>query len=454
MKIKKYGLLSILAAVSLNVLVPTAAGAVEVAFERDARLPVVNIAVAIRAGYTMDPTGQSGLTRFMGQMLTRGTKLRSKEQIDLELDQMGAEIGVETRAESTVLRGTVLASQLDRFLSLISEMLTQPSFPPSEIRKLKGEVTSAIAGQMGRDESVAYRKFLKYLFNKHPYGKPPLGTTVDVVKLTAVQLRAQYDRIVRDQLLLVVATGDADEAKLKTWADGIGQARPGGLAVEELAVPTNPPHRRLIIVDKPDRTETQIIIGQIGMATLNPQYRALDIANVIFGGGGMNASRLMLQIRSLKGWSYSASSSQNMARQPHQWSIHLHPAAKNSAEALAYVLGMVSDLKAKGVTHDEFQFAQSTMINNSAFDANTAKKRAENLLTEKLIGLPNGFFKSAGEQIQKVTLEQVNAAAQAFFQPNDLTILVLGTAKDLKAPLAKAAGVELSKVEVVPYTQE
>jgi predicted Zn-dependent peptidase len=115
---------------------------------------------------------------------------------------------------------------------------------------------------------------------------------------------------------------------------------------------------------------------------------------------------------------------------------------------------MAEDLKANGITPEEFDFAQRSLVNSAGFMFNTPKKRVENKLLERTLDLPDGFMKSYGPELQKVTLAQTNQALKDFLKPDKLAIAVLGTAKDLKEPLAKAAGVPVDKVEVVPYTQD
>src|SRR5688500_1513374 len=99
--------------------------AAEVSFEKDPKLPIVYLNAAFKAGAVTDPASQSGMTNFMGEMLIRGTKSRTKEQLDLALDQMGARLEVETRAEALIFRGAVLSSQLEPFLKLVTEVLTE-----------------------------------------------------------------------------------------------------------------------------------------------------------------------------------------------------------------------------------------------------------------------------------------------------------------------------------------
>ena len=428
--------------------------AVEVSVERDANLPLVYFNLATKAGSVTDPKGQSGLTNFMGEMLLRGTKSHTKEQLDLAIDQLGAHLEVETRAEAMIFRGAVLATKLDQFLDIVTEMLTQPSFAEVEIKKLKSEVTSGILEELGHDGSLDARWFSKFLFREHPYGKPTLGTTQDINNLTQAELQAHYDRLIRDKLLLVVATGDTTVDRIQSWANSLSAARPGaGETLAQIGPPQNAPNRRLLIVDKPDRTQTQINAGQIGVRMTDKDFFPLYLGNHAFGGGSFSA-RLMVEIRVKRGWSYGAESHFRQGREPRSWQIHLFPAAKDTPAALAYTLGMVNDLQQKGLTLAEFEFAKRSLVNSSGFMYNTSKRRVENKLLERTLDLPDGFMKTYGPELEKVTLDQVNSSLRTFLKPEKFAITIVATAKNLKIPLAKAAGMSEDQVQVVPYTQE
>ncbi|OFZ18786.1 MAG: hypothetical protein A2X94_06200 [Bdellovibrionales bacterium GWB1_55_8] len=454
MKSTKVAVLVTTIFLSLNLL-PSASLAMDVSFERDPRLALVYLNVAIRAGSVTDPDQKTGLTNFMGEMLLRGTKARSKEQLDLAIDQMGAELAVETRAEAMILRGAVLASQLEPFLALVSEVLTQPTFPDTEVRKLKSEISSQILAELGNDASLAVRQFTRFLFQDHPYGRPIVGTIREVGSLTRDDLVAHYDKIVRDNLLLVIGTGDAEEDLLQKWSEGLAQARPAEAKRERVmvAAPENAAVRRLLLIDKPDRTQTQILLGQIGIRLTDDLYFPLYVGNHAFGGRSFSA-RLMQEIRVKRGWSYGATSSFRAGLQPRSWHVHLFPASKNSPEALELTLGLIGKLKADGIKQEEFDFARTSLMNGAGFMYDTPAKRVENDLLEKTLDLPEGFMKSYAGRISRISLEDVNSALRKFLHTDKLAIAVLGTAKDLKAPLAEAAKIPENRVLVKPYTEE
>jgi zinc protease len=445
---------------ALNVFFPYTGHALEVTFEEDAQLPIVNINVAIKAGAVTDPVGQAGLTNFTGEMLLRGSKLHTKQQIDLALDQMGARLDVETRAESLIFRGAVLTSQLTKYLGLLKEILTQPSFAAHEINKLKSEIISGLQEELGHDSSLAARKFNQFLFRDHPYGKPILGNLKDIESLSKSQVVAQYERLIRDRFLLIVGSGDASRQIITAWAKEVSSARPDTplkpeeqALLEKVKTPKNAEHRRLLIIDKPERTQTQINMGQIGVLMTDKRFFPLHLGNHAFGGSSFS-SILMTEVRVKRGWSYGANSYFRFGLEPRSWLVHLFPASKDTASALTLSIKLIEDLKNNGITEQQFEFAKQGLVKKSGFMFNTPKKRVENTLLEKTLNLPEGFMKSYGPELQKVSFSDVNRALKDFLKPENLAISVLGTAKDLKEALAKAAGTPGNQVEVVSYTAD
>jgi zinc protease len=432
----------------------TSANAIEVVFEQDTNLPIAYVNFAIKTGSVSDPKGQSGLTNFMGEMLVRGTKLRTKEQINLAIDQMGASIEIDSRTESTIIRTAVLSSQLKPFLKLVKEVITEPTFPENEIRKLKSEISAGILEELGQDMSLGKRRFTQNLFKNHPYSNPLMGKLKDIENLKRDQVVRHYNNLFQDSLFLVVGTGDADPTYIADWARGlVKDLKTKSEPIPALTEPKLATTKRLVIIDKPDRTQTQILIGHGGPLLKDHKFFPLHVGNQAFGGSSF-LSRLMQEIREKRGWSYGASARFEHGTQPRSWTVHLFPASKDTPDALALTLKLISDLQKDGITSQEFTMFQEKIVNSAGFMFNTAAKRVENKLMEKTLGLPDGFYEKYGENTKKVTLEQTNVAIKSFVKPNELLIMVLGTAKDLKEKLATAAGVPVSQIEVIPYTLE
>ncbi|RYZ85663.1 MAG: insulinase family protein, partial [Proteobacteria bacterium] len=190
-----------------------------------------------------------------------------------------------------------------------------------------------------------------------------------------------------------------------------------------------------------------------GMKMTDSHYFPFYLGNQAFGGGSFS-SRLMMEIRVKRGWSYGAYAYQRFGLEPRTWQAYTFPASKDTPDAVVQLLAMIGDWKRSGITADEFAFNQQSSVNSAGFMYNTPKKRVENILLEQSLNLPDGFFKSYAKEISKLTGAQVNDTVRDFIEGDNLTIFVLGTAKELKPRLAKALQVDEKSIDVIPFQKE
>lgn len=430
--------------------------AIDTRFETDASLPIVYLNVAVKAGASNDLPGESGVTNFVGEMMLRGTKTRSKAEIDKALDQLGATLAVETRAEALIFRGRVISSKLAEYMEILQDIIANPSFPEKEVRKLKAEVASQILESRGRDNSLGKVLWEAFLFEGHPYGKPILGKTKEIERLKRTDLTRHYSNLFQDRNLLVVGSGDAEVSFVKAWADRLAENRPDSAGENPIHIAEAPKagkHKRVRFINKPDRTQTQLFFGQVGLRMTDPNFFPLYLSNHVFGGGSFSA-RLMTEVRVKRGWSYGAYSYFRFGIRPRSWQAYTFPATKDTPDAITLVDGMLREYKEKGITEEEFQFAKASLINSAGFTFNTPAKRVENILLEKTLDLPDGFMRSYASHLEPITREQANNAVKKFVNPDEMNIMILGTEKDLKAKVATALKVPEATIEVVPYSKE
>jgi zinc protease len=208
--------------------------------------------------------------------------------------------------------------------------------------------------------------------------------------------------------------------------------------------------RHLTIVDKPERSQTQIQIGRLGTHPRDPDHTALAVGNAVFGGAF--TSRLMRAVRSERGWSYGASSRLAIDRVREAWSMWTFPAAGDAAACIELQLSLMEQWIDQGITAEELAFAKSYLVKSYAFALDTADKRLEQAMEVRLYDLPGDYFKGYIERVSKVTLEQVNAALKARLAPQDLVFSVLATESQVGEALRKLP--KLDSVTVVPFDQD
>jgi len=445
---------TILAFALVQVFLHVPALAAEFFFERDPSLPLVYVTAAFRGGSTQDPDQKSGATDLMGRLMLRGTKNKTKSQIDLALDQMGGAIEFETRAEFIAFRGMVLSENLPAYLSLLTEIITTPSFRSLELEKLKKEQSSALLDELNQDRSLVKLRFDETFFRGHPYSKPNHGKIKDIQRLGVADLQSQYQKLITGPNFVLLAAGDAERSRFEEFVGAVSRGKTDSRSIAPIPEFEQKNQKlRVVIFDKPERTQTQVLIGQKGVSFKTPDLDALQLANHAFGGAGFQA-RLMIELRVKRGWTYGAGSNFKLGSSPHSWKIGFFPKNADTPAAIQEALNMVRDLKQNGITEKEFDFAKKSIINSAGFTYNTPQRRLENRLTEVVFGLPEGYFTDYADRISKITRDQVNAALATFLEPERLMVGLVATASLSRGPIAKILGIPESQIEVQSYQRE
>jgi len=433
-------------------LLPVVSNATEFSFEADHSLPLVYVNVVMKGGATQDPDGKNGSTDLMTKLLLRGTKFKTKQQVDQTLDNLGAQLDAETRAEFVVLRGKVLSENIAPFLNLLEEIITAPSFRSTEFEKLKKEQISGILDQLNNDQKLIRTKFDQIYFQGHPYSKASMGKIKDIQSLSINDIQNQFKIIFDQSRMLLLAAGDTNEKSFDLFLKNMNDKQNFKTQIETISeFKNNPTNMRVVIFDKPDRTQTQILIAQKGTSFKDPTLDAIQLGNFAFGGGSF-LSRLMIELRVKRGWTYGAGSAFKMGSQPHTWRVSFFPKNTDTPPAIKEALKQIRDLHDYGISKDEFDAAKQSMVNGAGFNFNTPAKRIENMLIEKIFDLPAGYHKDLANRIKSITHEQVNASLKMFIQPDHLMVGVVGTAAISKGPIAKELGIPEKNIEVVDYS--
>ncbi len=415
-------------------------------------VPLVSIAVSFRSGSALDPAGKDGLTRIALRMLRRGCEGMTAEQIDFRIDLLGGEMAVDTSSSTVAIHAQVISRNLDAFVELLARLMAQPTFPDDELQRLKRETIAEIIEARDSDRSLAQRAFHRALFEGHPYARSAGGTTQTVAAIDRDDVAAFYRRHGVQGNVVVGFAGDVDVEHATALATRIVGALPAGPAlVDAVPEPAVRAGRHLVVVDKPERTQTQILVGTLGTAPHDPDHVPLLVANAVFGG--TFTSRLMREVRSKRGWSYGASARTGIDRRRQAWLMWTFPAAEDAAPCLKLTLELMQEWVDKGVTPREVAFIQRYLVRSHAFDIDTAPKRLHQQLDVELLGLPADYYSGWTDHVKAVTVEAANAAVKARIHPDDVLAVVVGTAAQIQTGL-EAAIDRLADTRVVPFDAE
>jgi zinc protease len=417
--------------------------------ERDAALPIVHVGISSLSGAAYDPPGLDGLTRLSGRLLRRTAGGRTADEVDNLIDRIGASVGVDCGSGSTTFSGSCLKRSVDTYLEFLKDALTAPGLHEDELERLKRETLAELTEILDSDRQLARRWFLRSVFGEHPYGRTLVGSKQSLERIGVADIKRQVAaQLVRGNLVFSFA-GDIDPDHATRGAQAIAKVLPEGPALPDpVQEPTARTGRHLIFVDKPDRTQTQILIGNLGTHPRDADHSALFVANTIFGG--TFTSRLTREVRGKRGWSYGAYSSLAYDRHRQTFSLWTFPKADDAAPCIALELELLEAWRNEGVTAEELTWVQQYLGRSHAFDRDTTSKRVGLRLEELLSDLPAGYYSNYVQSIQSVTLAQANEAVQRRITPKDLVVVVVGTHATTGAAVRDAIP-DLASETVVPF---
>jgi zinc protease len=429
----------------------TGPGGARLVVEESHDLPLVHVQVVLRAGGAEDPEGRDGLTNFATELMARGTARRGRAELDAAFDALGGGLEIATDHDSATFGLTVLRSHLDRALALLAEVLLEPRFPADEADKLKRELIAQLDELRDDDGRLARRYFMRALFGNHPYGRSLLGHAASIGALDAAQAAAWHARAIVGGNLIFGLAGDIRPAQAAAALTRHFAALPAGPPPGRDDYPTPPRRRgrRLTLVDKPERTQSQILIGQPGPRWRDPDYMPLHVAATAFGG--TFTSRLMDEVRVKRGLSYGASARVAAGRGEKAILLHVFPSLEQTAETLRLVLDLYSGLASDGLPARELDFARGYLAGSFGFHVATPEDRLDLAAAVELMGLPGDYVSRYGEHIRAVGAAEVARAMAAWVRPEHLEVCVVSTADELRPRLADAGLLEGVELEVVPF---
>ncbi len=422
----------------------------KLAFSTRRVFPLVSLSLVFRGGTTQDPPGKEGLAALMARLLERGTQSRTRAKIADEIESMGGSFTAHATRESIRLDAAVLSRSLDPLLDVFADLLLNPSFPEEEVELAKDEMLAELALAREEDRDLGDQFFRHAIYGNTPYGRFPGGTDRSIPSLTRDDVVARWKDLVEESLV-VGAAGDIDGEAMAKKLD----ARLGGLARRAAPKPPIATSRALsgvetLLVDKPERTQTQIFLGHSALGPADPDFLPFYVANHAFGG--MFTSRLMQEVRVKRGWSYGAHSRLELLREGSLTGVWTFPANDDTIACVRLLLDLIRDFGSKGVREEELIAAKGHLLNTLAFDVETPEQRVQRRVHEILLGLPVDWTQRFAEGVDAVSVERANVAASRVLRPEQMALVVVCTADRFSCQLRDIP--EVRVVDVVPFDAE
>lgn len=421
--------------------------------EQDPQSQLAQIRVVVRSGGLSDPESKSGLAHFTARAMLRGTKTRPYEDLIHAIESLGGSISVTVDPTQTVFYGTVRAENVDSYMDLIRDVLTQPAFDPKELVSLQGTIQGELKARLQDTRVLAARALLGKAYAGTSAALSAWGTVDAVSKFTPFDAREFFKaRYVRENMIIGMTSPLSVDEMRKLISFKLDSVPTGALDF-----PKVPGHRikgrRAVLVDRKGLSTTPFFVAVPGVADPDPEMLALEVANFVFGED--MTSRLMKVLRSDNGWTYGASSGFTQLfgpkSEPTLFSIYTYPSVEYAQVALEKSLTMLEEFALQGLTEEEFEAAREALSSNYAFMVDTAEKRLELKLRETSTGRPAHTPAEYRKELAALELAQVNAIIAKRILLQDMVISVVGDAELMQPLLGRLPLVEsVELVDVQP----
>jgi zinc protease len=390
-------------------------------------LPKVVVGLVLKSGATADPTERPGVAWMTAEMLDEGTTSRSALQIQAELDRLGSSLHTTAGSESSEVSLETLKKNLRSSLQLMADLVLHPSFPEEELERQRKQRLESILQERNNPAVVAGKVFRSLLFgDQHPLGRETEGNEASIKGISRVDLEKFYHSYWKPNNAALIFTGDVNLEEAGTLSEeALGSWQPS--RVLETKVPTiePPATTRIYLVDRQDAPQSQIRIGSVGPKRQVEDYYAIELMNAVLGGAF--TSRLNLNLREAKGYTYGAFSGFSYGRQVGLWAARAGVQTKFSKESLAEFEKEFSEIQTKRpITPAELEMAKANLTQGFAQRFETLGKLVQHVDEMFSYDLPLEDISRYPHEIEKVTLEQVQAAARKYISASRAVIVVVG----------------------------
>jgi zinc protease len=414
-------------------------------------VPVVQIELMVDAGRAADSLAKPGTANLALMMLTEGTKTRDALQISARADTLGASLGAGSSLDTSFIALNAITSRLADSLDLFTDVLLNPTFPDKELTRLKAQALAAIQQAKSQPRGIASRLFPKLIYGEgHAYSNPfsGIGTEQTVSSMTSDELRAFYKRWVRPDNATLLIVGDTTlaqiqpllEQRVATW-----KAPAERLPTKQLGVIAPQPKPRVFLVNRTGSEQSLVMALELAPPRSAPDNVALETVNTILGGSFI--SRINMNLREDKHWSYGAGSGLIDAKGQRVFTASALVQTDKTADSMREMLKELREIiGTRQPTEKEIRFAKDTLVRSLPGANETSSQVANSYVDILTYGLPDSYLNDFVGEVEALTPQQLQAAGTELVHPEALTWIIVG---DLATIETNVRALDLGEVKVL-----
>lgn len=401
-------------------------------------VPLINLFALIKTGSAADSPGQEGLASVTAGLLRKGTKNRTAQQFAADFDFIGGTFGADAGPDSSNVRAEFMTKDLARGLELFCDALLHPTFPQSETDKLLAQSLDAVKAAKDDPQAVINLYYSGYLFGAHPYGRPSDGDELSLKRIQRDAVVKFYgSNYVPGNTILAIA-GEFDAAEMrKKIEDMLGTWL--AKSVSSAPIPAAPlaKGKKLLLIDKPDATQTYFAIGNVGTAANDPDRVAIRVVNTVFGGRFTSELNEALRVES--GYSYGAGSFFDSRKSPGLFEMFSFTKNETTVPAIDLALQVLEKLHKNGVTAEQLASAKSYIKGQFPPTIETSSQLVRRIAANEFYGLTDDEVNQLEARVDAVTPEIARQIIAKHFPMDNLVFVLIGKASAIAPEVKKYA---------------
>jgi predicted Zn-dependent peptidase len=413
-----------------------------VVLESKNKLPIFSMEMLVMSGGLSDPADMHGLANATALLMREGTAKHNSREFSEQLDTIGATLnansGVSSPTSSVSASG--LTENLDQIIDLFSEVIRTPKYPTEEVERYKSRAIAQQPLVRGQPAFLAQERLNQAIYGTHP-ASLVIAPADSLKKITSADLMRFHDQnYVPNNATLFIA-GDVTLAQLMPKLEkAFGDWKPG--TVTALSLPAVPAQAatRIHLINRPGSVQTVFNIGSLGIERTDPDYVALAVMNRILGTGP--SSRLFLNIREDKGYTYSVGSSVSAGKYRGTFTASSPVRTEVTEGTIREFMNEFKRIRDEKVSATELENAKRAIIGNFALSLENPQGRLNNIITQKLYNLPANYWDTYPQKVEAITVDDIQRVAQKYVDTNHMQIVAVGDASKTRAALAKFGTVD------------
>ena len=395
-------------------------------------LPIVDVRLVVKSGSYVDPEGKAGTANFTADMLDEGTTTRDAFEIADAKDFIGARLSTGSSWDGSFVTVSTIKKHLDSALEIFADVALNPTFPEEDMEKIRERRLTSILQRKDQPLTLAALAFGDIVYGKsHPYGLPSSGTEESIKSLSRKDLQSFYSTYYRSNNAVLIVVGDVTRAEIEPVLEKyFGSWDSGDIPAPKTFDTPEISETSFYLVDKPDAAQSYLYFGHNSISRNDPDYISSYVMNMILGG--QFTSRINLNLREDKGYTYGARSSFSTRRNGGSFSARSSVKTSVTDSSIIEVLYELRRIRDEHVTMDELELAKRSIIQKLPAGFETPSQIASGLGSLVLNDLPDDYYETYSEKIEAVTMHDILMTAQKLIDPAHMALVISGDINMIK----------------------